>query len=141
MLIFQYLALLKSEGPQRWFFEECLGLGLIGFRYQDKEEPQNYVSQLAGDLADFPVEDVLIGTGRRSEDWRPDLISDLLSSLTPSKARATVSGKMFAEKCSETEPWFGTKFHFEKFHQENIQAWTNCSLSQKLALPKESFHL
>ena len=140
MLIFQYLALLKSEGPQRWFFEECLELGLTRFRYQDKEEPQDYVSELAEDLADFPVEDVLIGSGRRPEDWRPELISDLLSCLTPSKARVLVTGKMLAEKCTETEPWFGTKYSFEKFPQENIQAWTNCSLNQKLALPKEMFH-
>ena len=140
MLIFQYLALLKSEGPQRWFFEECLELGLIGFKYQDKEEPQDYVSELAEDLAVFPVEDVLIGTGRRPEDWRPELITDVLSCLTPSKARVTVGAQMFAEKCTETEPWFGTKYSFEKFPQENIQAWTNCSPSQKLALPKERFH-
>ena len=140
MLIFQYLALLKAEGPQRWFYEECLELGLMGFKYQDKEEPQNYVSELAEDLADFPVEDVLLGTGRSPEDWRPELISDLLSSLTPSRARVTVSGQKFAEKCTETEPWFGTKYSFEKFSQENIQAWTECSLSQKLALPKERFH-
>ena len=83
-LVFQYLALLREKGPQEWVFRECQDLNRMQFRFKDKERPQNYVCGLSGHLHDYPAEEVLTG-GYLLTDWRPDLITDLLTHLTPAK--------------------------------------------------------
>ena len=47
---FQYLNMLRKEGPQQWISEELSDLGQMKFTYKDKEEPMRYVSSLTGDM-------------------------------------------------------------------------------------------
>merc|ERR1719245_643363 len=36
-LVYQYLAMLRKEGPKQWVFEECRDLHAMQFRFKDKE--------------------------------------------------------------------------------------------------------
>ncbi|KAH9363197.1 hypothetical protein HPB48_017558 [Haemaphysalis longicornis] len=49
-LVFQYLNMLRHEGPQQWIFEELQGLWQMAFNFKGKESPQGYVRDLAGRL-------------------------------------------------------------------------------------------
>ena len=134
MLVFQYLEMLKEQGPQEWVFNECKDLNLMQFRFKDKERPQSYVCSLAGSLHDYPTEEVLTA-GYLLTDWDPDLITSVLSHLTPEAVRVAVIAQQFSEQCEQTEPWYGAKYQTEKIEQDKIQSWSRCGLNEKLRLP------
>merc|ERR1711892_1382369 len=39
LLVFQYIAMLRAEGPQEWVFRECQQLNKMQFMFKDKERP------------------------------------------------------------------------------------------------------
>jgi len=136
-LVFQYLAMLRSKGPQQWVFEECQDLNAMQFRFKDKERPQSYTCGLSGHLHDFPVPEVLTG-GYILASWRPDLITEVLDQLTPHRVRVAVIAQQYAEKCDVTEKWYGAKYKCEKIPKEKLDNWDNCGMHEKLRLPDKN---
>lgn len=49
-LIFQYLNMLKAQGPQKWVQDENKDIGNMLFRFKDKESPRGYISGLVHTL-------------------------------------------------------------------------------------------
>jgi len=137
LLVFQYIAMLRAEGPQEWVFRECQQLNKMQFMFKDKERPQSYVCSLAGHLHDYPLTEVLTG-GYLLTEFRPDLFSDLLSHLTPGRVRVAVIGQQFAGECQSSEPWYGAKYNCKKLPQEKIDTWNSCGLHERLRLPDKN---
>ena len=48
--MFQYLNLLKKEGPQEWVHNECRDLDAMKFRFKDKERPASLCTRTANVL-------------------------------------------------------------------------------------------
>jgi len=136
-LVFQYITMLKDQGPQEWVFKECQDLNAMQFRFKDKERPQSYVCGLAGHLHDYPISEVLTG-GYLLSSWRPDLISEVLEKLTPERVRVAVIAQQFGEKCTDTEKWYGSKYKCEKISQEKLNSWNKCGMHDKLRLPEKN---
>lgn len=137
MLVFQYLAMLRDQGPQEWVHEECKDLNAMQFRFKDKERPQSYVCGLAGHLHDYPEDEVLTA-GYLLTQWRPDLISSVLEQLTPDNVRVSVVSQQFSDKCSDTEQWYGAKYKCEQIEETKIQQWRECGRHDKLRLPDKN---
>jgi len=133
-LVFQYVTMLKEEGPKLWIFEEYKDVMAMHFRFKDKEMPRSYVSNIAINLHDYPVEEVLAGAYLLSE-WQPDLIETVLGYLTPQNVRVAVIGKQFENEATSTEKWYGTKYKLEKIIPEVINDWNDGSLCKALHLP------
>jgi insulysin len=49
-LIFQYLNMLKTQGPLKWVQDENRDIGNMLFRFKDKESPRSYISGLVHTL-------------------------------------------------------------------------------------------
>ncbi|RZC37709.1 insulin-degrading enzyme, partial [Asbolus verrucosus] len=49
-LIFQYINMLKTQGPQKWVQDENRDIGSMLFRFKDKESPRSYISGLVHTL-------------------------------------------------------------------------------------------
>ena len=137
MLVFQYLSMLRAQGPQEWVFNECKDLNSMQFRFKDKERPQSYVCSLAGYLHDYPAQEVLTA-GYLITDWDPELITEVLDHLVPDKVRVAVIAQQFAADCDQTEPWYGAKYKCEKIEEEKIQTWKDCGLHDNLRLPEKN---
>ena len=45
--IMQYLAMIRTEQPHYWVFEESRDINEMMFRFKDKERPQGYATTLA----------------------------------------------------------------------------------------------
>lgn len=133
-LLFQYLAMLRAQGPQQWVWEEQRELSAISFRFQDKYEPRHFVKGHVSLLQDYPIEDVLSVYDLMTE-WRPDLIEELLDCLTPENIRVAVMAKRFEEKCTQIEPWYGTKYLRETIEDAKIKTWRSATPTQELHLP------
>jgi len=136
-LVFQYLAMMKTQGPQQWVFEECQDLNAMQFRFKDKERPQSYACGLSGHLHDYPVTEVLTG-GYLLSSWRPDLITEVLEQLTPQRVRVAVIAQQYGDKCTDTEKWYGAKYKSEKIPQEKLDSWSSCGMHEKLRLPDKN---
>lgn len=46
-LLYQYVAMLRREGPQIWVFQELQGIAEMDFRFAEEEEAEDYVVRIA----------------------------------------------------------------------------------------------
>lgn len=133
--VFQYINLLKREGPQQWIFDECTQISKMQFRFKDKENPLGLVSGLAHAMQVYPLPEVLSAPYIVSE-WRPDLIQSILDQLFPENSRITLVGKKLESKTDRVEPVYGTRYSHQKIPNSQMVEWSNCGLCENLALPK-----
>ncbi|KAK0157498.1 hypothetical protein PV328_011239 [Microctonus aethiopoides] len=136
-LTFQYINMLRSEGPIEWIFEECKQLSKMKFYFTIKSPPESYVSSTAYALHEYPMEEVLIAPCVPTE-WRPDLIDNLMQYLVPEKIRIHVMGKAFADIATESEFWYQTKFAKIKISDEVIKKWTAPGFNSDLKIPDKN---
>lgn len=71
-------------------------------------------------LQDYPLEQVLCGPFVLNE-WRPDLIEQLLADFIPDNIRVAIIAKQFEGTTKEVEPWYGTHYTLEKIPEEKLQ--------------------
>ncbi|KAJ8705714.1 hypothetical protein PYW08_012760 [Mythimna loreyi] len=133
-LVFQYIAMLKREGPKHWIWEEQKDLMALEFRFKDTQEARGMVTGHVHLLQEFPIEDVLCAYYIMTE-WKPELIESLLSLLTPDNVRVGIVAKCFEKKCTMTEPWYGTKYLQEDIEDELIEEWKSVDPTNELHLP------
>ena len=76
-----------------------------------------------------------LSAGYLLEEFRPDLITDVLNHLTPDNIRVSVVGKKFSGIVDSQEKWFGTKYHSQDIPHQTLNSWKNCGLSDNLSLP------
>ncbi|CAH2101006.1 unnamed protein product [Euphydryas editha] len=133
-LVFQYIAMLKKQGPQRRVWEEQRDLLALEFRFRDAPDALIAVEAHAHKLQDVPMQDILSASYLMTE-WRPDLIENLLELLTPDNVRVEVGAKCFEKKCTQTEPWYGTKYLQEDIDKETLAKWKAVELNPELHLP------
>ncbi|XP_052900222.1 insulin-degrading enzyme [Anopheles moucheti] len=134
-LIFQYINMLRIKKPQKWIFEEYCNLCEMLFRFKDKEYPSSLVTKVASSMHLFPLEDVLVAHFLITE-WRPDLVEDLISKLTPDKARLIIVGKKCEPLANAEERWYGTKYGVYKIEPSILEYWSSPDLNDNLNLPE-----
>ncbi|XP_077297857.1 insulin-degrading enzyme-like isoform X2 [Arctopsyche grandis] len=133
-LVFQYINLLNKEGIHKWIFDEQANILATGFRFKDKEEPRRFVAGYVNDIQDYPMEHIMSAHFNLT-DWKPELIQEFLSMLTPERIRIAIIGKAFESTCDQSEKWYGTKYHLEKISKEKLDRWNKCGLNDGLHLP------
>ncbi|XP_050359378.1 insulin-degrading enzyme [Nymphalis io] len=133
-LVFQYIAMLKAQGAQRWVWEEQRDLMALEFRFRDVQDARAAVVAHAHLLQEFPMRDIL-SAYYLITDWRPDLIDELLAFLIPDNVRVGVVAKCFEKKCTQTEPWYGTKYVQQDIDEATLNKWKTVKLNQELHLP------
>ncbi|CAG2101369.1 unnamed protein product, partial [Medioppia subpectinata] len=133
-LIFQYIAMLKTEGIKQWICDEIKQMLEIGFQFKDKSQPYSYVQNLVTTLLLYPIEDVL-SLSYLMDEYKPELITQSLNELSADRMRVRVVGKQFESIADRTERWFGTKYSLQDIPPEKIQLWLNIGLNDRLALP------
>uniref|UniRef100_A0A1S4H4P4 Insulin-degrading enzyme n=1 Tax=Anopheles gambiae TaxID=7165 RepID=A0A1S4H4P4_ANOGA len=134
-LIFQYINMLRVKKPQKWIFEEYCNLCEMLFRFKDKEGPTTLVTNVVSSMHLFPLEDVLVAHCLITE-WRPDLVEDLISKLTPDKARLIIVGQKCESLANAEERWYGTKYGVYKIEPSVLEYWSTPDLNDNLSLPE-----
>ncbi|XP_064466057.1 insulin-degrading enzyme-like isoform X2 [Ornithodoros turicata] len=136
-LIFQYLNMLRQEGPKEWIFNELKDQSSMAFRFKGKERPLNYALDLASLLHIFPMEDVLTGPYLLKE-YKPELIEDILNRLVPDNIRVAVVGKQFSGTTNAVEKWYGTEYRLDHIPEETLQKWREAGTHENLKLPSKN---
>lgn len=59
-VVFQYISMLRAEGPQEWVFNELKSVSYVGYNYGDEQEPLDQVVSLACNMTTgMPPQDIL----------------------------------------------------------------------------------
>ncbi|CAF4013700.1 unnamed protein product [Adineta steineri] len=134
-IVYQYIAMLRKEGPKKWIFGECKNLKAMHFQFREKEPANDFVSNLARQMRDYPLTECLSGDYEMRE-FRPDLIIEELNKyLLPSKMRVFLVSKEFTSIATEKEKWYGTQYKQEDLPKELIKRCETCELNPELHLP------
>ncbi|XP_029316726.1 nardilysin-like isoform X1 [Cottoperca gobio] len=137
-LVFEYLKMLQTLGPQQRIYEEIQKIEANEFHYQEQIDPIEYVEDICENLQMFPKEDFLTGDQLMFE-FDPDVISGALSLLNPEKANLMLLSPEHEGQCPLREKWFGTQYNVEDIQQEWMERWTgNLELNSELTLPAEN---
>jgi len=138
-LVFQYLNVLRKDGgaSAQWIFEERAQLLQTLFDYKDKEKPCNYVVQLSGTMHSYPIQDVL-RCNCTLDDFQPQLMTEFLDKwLTADNCRVVVTAQQFADECTQTEKWYGTKHLIQPVDPATAAKWSDReSVHENLHLPE-----
>ncbi|KAL6254451.1 hypothetical protein P5V15_014499 [Pogonomyrmex californicus] len=136
-LTFQYINMLKLNGPIEWIYNEYRDIANINFCFQEKQLPMNYVSSMVHKLQKYPMIEVLCAE-RVFKEWRPDLIVEVMKYLTPENIRIHLAAKTYENIANETESWYGTKYKKEKVSKETMDTWNNAGYNSNFKLPSKN---
>lgn len=137
-VIFQYIALMKIEGPQESFYNELKVIAETKFRWKEKGDPTSYVEKIADNMQLYPPEDYLTGH-RLLFQFDKQKINDCMEHLRADNCNIMLTSNTFTEKdCPLKEDWFGTRYAVEDISQEQLQSWTDVEVCSELFLPKEN---
>uniref|UniRef100_A0A8D3BSQ3 Nardilysin a (N-arginine dibasic convertase) n=1 Tax=Scophthalmus maximus TaxID=52904 RepID=A0A8D3BSQ3_SCOMX len=137
-LVFQYLKMLQTLGPQQRIYEEIQNIEANEFHYQEQIDPIEYVEDICENMQLFPKEDFLTGDQLMFE-YNPEVISAALSILAPEKANLMLLSPEHEGQCPLREKWFGTQYSVEDIQQEWMERWTDhLELNGDLHLPAEN---
>ena len=83
------------------------------------------------------MEEILTGP-ELIEDFRPDLISQVLECLSPKNMNVVIIGKKFEGSTDCEEKWYGVKYKMTDIDQNLMEKWMNCGLNEKFSLPPKN---
>ncbi|KTF92071.1 hypothetical protein cypCar_00031563 [Cyprinus carpio] len=150
-IVFQYLKMLQSVGPQQRLYEEIQKIEASEFHYQEQMEPIEFVANICENMQLFPKEDFLRGDQLMFE-YNPEaflmfnliylwlkVISAPLRLLTPATANILLLSPEHDGLCHLKEKWFGTQYSVEDIPQEYCDLWAgDFPLNPDLHLPAEN---
>lgn len=133
-LVFQYINMIKKEGPLERLYNEIRDISQMNFRFKEKSSPCSYVHFIAKSLPEYPIEEILTASALFLE-WKPDLVKMVLGYLTPENIRIHVMAQAYENIATDVEPWYKTKFKKEKIPESVIEKWRNAGYNSELKLP------
>uniref|UniRef100_A0A8C7I9X5 Nardilysin convertase n=1 Tax=Oncorhynchus kisutch TaxID=8019 RepID=A0A8C7I9X5_ONCKI len=137
-LVFQYLKMLQSLGPQQRIYEEIQKIEANEFHYQEQTDPIEYVEDICENMQLFPKEHFLTGDQLMFQ-YSPEVISAALSLLTPDRSNLLLLSPDHEGHCPLREKWFGTHYSIEDIQQEWRERWNgDFEHNSDLHLPVEN---
>uniref|UniRef100_A0A3Q2UQB3 Nardilysin convertase n=1 Tax=Fundulus heteroclitus TaxID=8078 RepID=A0A3Q2UQB3_FUNHE len=137
-LVFQYLKMLQTQGPQQRIYEEIQKIEDNEFRYQEQTDPVDFVENICENMQLFPKQDFLTGD-QLMFHYDPQVIGAALSLLTPLRANLLLLSPENEGRCPLREKWFGTSYSCEDIPEEWEQRWeADLELNPDLHLPAEN---
>lgn len=149
-LLFQYVDLVRSAGPQEATFREIAALQEIEFAHkEDSPLPDDFAASAAMALFKYPPEEALRGPFAVDE-WKPEVIQEYLDMLRPDRSLIFVTSSAFVPEASaadaaangwRTEKWYGARFREEPIGDAQLSAWSQApqegdEASSALRLPE-----
>eukprot|EP01101_Sappina_pedata_P000854 TRINITY_DN11001_c0_g1_i1.p1 TRINITY_DN11001_c0_g1~~TRINITY_DN11001_c0_g1_i1.p1 ORF type:complete len:972 (+),score=420.53 TRINITY_DN11001_c0_g1_i1:59-2917(+) len=138
-IVFGYIRMLESQGPQEWIYEEVRKMTQIDFDYMNKISPFQYVSFLASNMRHYTPQEILTGP-YLAKKYDASLIKELMANMIPQNSLIFVTSKLFESEATETERWYGTKYSIQEIAQDRAEAWSKKENQEGLHTPdKNSF--
>eukprot|EP00931_Biecheleriopsis_adriatica_P031421 TRINITY_DN18431_c0_g1_i3.p1 TRINITY_DN18431_c0_g1~~TRINITY_DN18431_c0_g1_i3.p1 ORF type:complete len:1119 (+),score=279.20 TRINITY_DN18431_c0_g1_i3:68-3424(+) len=131
-MLFEYVELVRSAGPQEAIFKELAALQEISFAHKEETPlPDDFASGVAMAMQRYPAHEVLRGPFALDE-WREDVVAEYLSTLTPERCLIFLTSDAFteesragdaAEKGWKTETWYKASYMEQPFTADQLSQW------------------
>jgi len=109
--LFDYVALIRTQGVAKWRYDEQAKVAGLAFRFQESTSPMSFVYNTAPNLRLYPVKDVLEGP-YLMERYDETLIRRYIDALRPDNLLLEVSGQTV--DADKIEPWFQVPYSDQK---------------------------
>ncbi len=136
-LLFGYLHLIKSEGIEKWIFEETCSLSKMNFHFQERCEPYSFVQEVSSTMEKYPPIHYLSGPYLVREFDREG-IQEVLDLLTPERCCVRVCAKAVKGKTNLKEKWYQTPYGVEQVSEEQMDVWKNTKPNSELGIPPKN---
>ncbi|RDW37180.1 Metalloenzyme, LuxS/M16 peptidase-like protein [Yarrowia lipolytica] len=137
--LFEYLAMLRAEGPQKWFFDESKDICQLFFDF--KETPTQIMSEASALSATFANKQCaaseVVSYNHLMKTYNAEVLEEFLTRLTPDNLRVTLVAPEVKDKCDLTEQHCGTKYSVSQLKKETVDKFSE---ALKSSFPKR-FHL
>lgn len=133
-VVFEYINMLKMEGPQQWFYDQLKMLEDITFRWKEPGDPTDYVEIVSDCMHKYPPKDYLTGDNLLFH-YDAQVLKEFVGNLRADNCNVMIVSNTFTEEqCTETEPWFGTRYCVEDITPELLSFWTDSKIRCALHL-------
>ncbi|KAI0558099.1 Peptidase M16 [Gracilaria domingensis] len=136
-LMFQSIRLIKEKGITRTIYKEKSLLEENAFKFNEKEDPVEFVVSGSGCMHILKPGQYLSGQVKCME-YNPGDIRNLLDQLTPENCRLVISNIFVKDKTNLIEKWYDTSYGVEKIPPESISVWKTTPCNLTLRLPKSN---
>eukprot|EP00250_Pteridium_aquilinum_P001882 c12089_g1_i1 orf=386-3718(-) len=136
-LLYQYVKMLRDEGPQEWVHKELQAMTNMEFKFVEEDHADDYVVNLATNMHIFPENHIIYGDFAL-EAWDPDLVQSLLNLMVPANMRLDIVTKSFDANATDVqhEPWFDFPYTVEPIPSNLMDLWANPkSINPMLHMP------
>jgi secreted Zn-dependent insulinase-like peptidase len=132
-LVFKHIELIRAQGIQPWIFAEEKVISDTAFRFKEPMKPIYYASRLAGNLKEYPAQDLLRGD-YLYQTFDAELIRHYLDHLNPNNLLLTLTTQK--ADTDRTDPWYGTPFRLQPLNPAWLKAWQQSALHPDLKIPE-----
>ena len=138
-LVFAYIALISASSGEQWraVYEEEKAIHAMNFAFKSKESPMNYTSRLANDMHVYPPADILTGP-KLYWEFDEQKLRDKLALLRPDNMLVQLVSQESADKCTEVEPWYETRYRLVKWTGDDWKRFTQPATFGELHLPAKN---
>lgn len=137
-LVFDYVEMMKKEGPQEWIFEETKTVADCSFRFLNKREPMDYTSSIATNVHQYDPEHILSGD-YVFRNFDPAVLTEILSFVRPDNMLLLLAHpKAYEGQTTETETWYGVQYNANAIPEELLKKWSTFSSPDELHLPERN---
>jgi secreted Zn-dependent insulinase-like peptidase len=131
-LLFNAIRVVSAKGVEEWLFQENARLAEIGFRFAERPSPPALARRLASWQQEVPQEDVLHAP-YAYEQWRPDLVRDVLAHLRPDNVLVTrVAPGLETDR---TSPWYEAPYRIVPIDAQTRSHWLGADPVAALDVP------
>lgn len=101
-----YLDMLRREGPQRWVHDEIVQTQEMSWRFLEETNPTDYVEHIVEQMrAELQLERAhLLKAHYMNPEWNPEMISSLLSQMTPDRMLVDILSSAYGRAKGVVEP-------------------------------------
>jgi len=131
-MFFAWVGLIRDQGIQRWRYDERAQLSAIAFRFQEKQNPINYVSSLASMMQQYPVTDVLQANFVMN-DFDAELLAEISARLTPDNMLLQLTAPEV--NTDQVSLMYQTPFSVAEIPASQLQSWRAPQVFSELSLP------
>ncbi|KAL8788751.1 MAG: hypothetical protein Q9195_007158 [Heterodermia aff. obscurata] len=117
-VLFQYIALIREQPPQKWIFDEIKGMAEVDFRFQQKSPASSFTSKMSGQMQKPLPRTRLLSGSTLVPVFDADAISKGLAYLRTDNYRLTIVSQHFPGNWDQKEKWYGTEYKIESIPAE-----------------------
>ncbi|XP_071638825.1 insulin-degrading enzyme-like isoform X2 [Temnothorax longispinosus] len=136
-IMFQYINMLKEDGPQKWIYEEIQEMSEINNSYDENIHRLSHkdISRIACQLHECPMEEIF----SEQRAWQPELIKELIEEhFTQQNIRIYVASKTYEDTVDKIEEWFDIKYKREEIPKLTMDMWKDAGRSTDLKFPPKN---